>query len=48
MPGKEAGDGLLENGIDKLFFTGSVPVGKYLMEKAARTLTPVVLEHRRK
>ena len=44
MPGKEAGDGLLENGIDKLFFTGSVPVGKYLMEKAARTLTPVVLE----
>jgi len=44
MPGKIAGDAFLENGIDKLFFTGSVPVGKYLMGKAAETLTPVSLE----
>ena len=44
MPGKIAGDLLLENGIDKLFFTGSVAVGKYLMEKAAKNLTSLVLE----
>ncbi len=35
---------LLENGIDKLFFTGSVRVGKHLMAKASETLTPVNLE----
>ncbi len=44
MPGRLAGDAFLENGIDKLFFTGSVPVGKYLMRKASETLTPVSLE----
>ncbi len=44
MPGKIAGDAFLENGIDKLFFTGSVPVGKYLMKKASETLTPLCLE----
>jgi len=44
LPGKIAGDAFLENGVDKLFFTGSVPVGKYLMAKAAETLTPVSLE----
>jgi len=44
VPGRLAGDALLENGIDKLFFTGSVPVGKKLMAKAAETLTPVSLE----
>ncbi len=44
LPGKIAGDVFLEAGINKLFFTGSVPVGKYLMAKAAETLTPVVLE----
>lgn len=32
------------NHVDKLFFTGSVPVGKTLMTKAAETLTPVSLE----
>src|SRR4030042_508625 len=46
MPGTIAGDAFLEGGIDKLFFTGSVPVGKYLMRKAAETLTPVSLELR--
>ncbi|MDY0132631.1 MAG: aldehyde dehydrogenase family protein [Desulforegulaceae bacterium] len=44
IPGRIAGDAFLENGIDKLFFTGSVPVGKYLMGKASETLTPVSLE----
>jgi len=44
LPGKVAGDALLESGIDKLFFTGSVATGKYLMQKAAATLTPLVLE----
>jgi succinate-semialdehyde dehydrogenase/glutarate-semialdehyde dehydrogenase len=32
------------NHVDKLFFTGSVAVGKLLMAKAAETLTPVSLE----
>jgi len=44
IPGSQAGDMLLGNGIDKLFFTGSVAVGQYLMSKAAETLTPVSLE----
>lgn len=44
LPGKIAGDAFLENGIDKLFFTGSVAVGKYLMKKASETLTPLTLE----
>lgn len=34
----------LENGIDKIFFTGSVGVGQQLMEQAAKTLTPLSLE----
>ncbi|MEA3288175.1 MAG: aldehyde dehydrogenase family protein [Candidatus Marinimicrobia bacterium] len=44
VPGRVAGDAFLEAGIDKLFFTGSVPIGKKLMAKAAETLTPVSLE----
>ena len=44
LPGKEAGEAFLSGGIDKLFFTGSTEVGKVLMERAARSLTPVVLE----
>jgi len=44
MPGKEAGTAMLENRIDKIFFTGSVNAGKWLMAKAAETLTPLVLE----
>ena len=44
MPGSVIGDALLENGIDKLFFTGSVNIGKHLMKKASETLTPVSLE----
>jgi succinate-semialdehyde dehydrogenase/glutarate-semialdehyde dehydrogenase len=44
LPGKIAGDAFLESGIDKLFFTGSVSVGKYLMKKASENLIPVSLE----
>lgn len=45
LDGPEAGDAMLApDGVDKLFFTGSVRVGKQLMAKAAATLTPVSLE----
>lgn len=46
IEGAEAGKLLLKpgSGVDKLFFTGSVPVGKLLLEQAAGTLTPVSLE----
>ena len=45
VDGPLCGDLFLEpGGVDKLFFTGSVRVGKLLMEKAARSLTPVSLE----
>lgn len=44
LPGSIAGDAFLEAGIDKLFFTGSVAIGKYLMKKASETLTPLSLE----
>jgi len=44
LPGHLAGKAFLESGIDKLFFTGSVAVGKQLMAEAAATLTPLVLE----
>jgi len=44
LPGREAGPAFLENGIDKLFFTGSVPVGRLLMKKASDYLIPVNLE----
>jgi len=44
LPGRLAGSAFLESGIDKLFFTGSVAVGKQLMAEAAATLTPLVLE----
>ncbi|MEN6328364.1 MAG: aldehyde dehydrogenase family protein, partial [Syntrophomonas sp.] len=44
IPGDLAGDMLLTNGVDKLFFTGSVKTGQYLMSRAGETLTPVALE----
>jgi len=44
MPGVITGDAFLDAGIDKLFFTGSVKVGKYLMKQASKRLTPLVLE----
>lgn len=42
--GPEISTAWLQHGIDKLFFTGSVQVGKLLMKQAAETLTPVSLE----
>ncbi|MDA8139995.1 MAG: aldehyde dehydrogenase family protein [Desulfobacteraceae bacterium] len=44
LPGRIAGDAFIDAGVDKLFFTGSVSVGKYLMKKASERLTPLVLE----
>ncbi len=43
-PGAEFADALFANHIDKIFFTGSVRVGKELMRKASATLTPLSLE----
>ncbi len=42
--GREANQALLDEKFDYIFFTGSVNVGKYVMEKAAAHLTPVSLE----
>ncbi len=42
--GGKISSALFENGVDKLFFTGSVPAGKQLMAQAAQTLTPLSLE----
>ncbi|KAJ3201567.1 Meiotic Sister-Chromatid recombination aldehyde dehydrogenase, partial [Clydaea vesicula] len=39
----EAGETLIEN-VDKVTFIGSPNVGKLVMEKASKTLTPVILE----
>jgi len=44
LPGRQAGPAFLDAGVDKLFFTGSVAVGKTLMARAAQNLTPLVLE----
>ncbi|MGE5626022.1 MAG: aldehyde dehydrogenase family protein [Bacillota bacterium] len=45
VDGPLCGDVFLEqDGVDKLFFTGSVRVGKELMGKAAKTLKPLSLE----
>ncbi|MBD3378698.1 aldehyde dehydrogenase family protein [candidate division KSB1 bacterium] len=44
IPGRQAGQWFLEGGVNKLFFTGSVPVGKKLMAMAAEHLVPLVLE----
>ncbi|MCC8988977.1 MAG: aldehyde dehydrogenase family protein [Candidatus Contendobacter sp.] len=46
LPGAVIGQILLEpeHHVDKLFFTGSAPVGKILMAQAAESLTPVSLE----
>jgi len=44
LPGNVAGSAFLQNGVNKLFFTGSVAVGKELMKEASKTLTPLVLE----
>ncbi|HEY0005344.1 MAG TPA: aldehyde dehydrogenase family protein [Pyrinomonadaceae bacterium] len=40
----QTGAALVEAGVDKIMFTGSVATGKRVAEAAAKTLTPVVLE----
>ena len=42
--GRAENEQLLEQRFDFIFFTGSVSVGKLVMEKAAKHLTPVCLE----
>ena len=42
--GRDENARLLEQRFDHIFFTGSVTVGKLVLEKAARHLTPVTLE----
>lgn len=42
--GIDVGTELLQMRFDKIFFTGSVPVGKIVMEAAAKHLTPITLE----
>ncbi|WHY75320.1 aldehyde dehydrogenase [Neobacillus sp. WH10] len=42
--GIETSQALLNEKFDYIFFTGSVPVGKVIMEAAAKNLTPVTLE----
>lgn len=42
--GREVNQSLLDQKFDLIFFTGSVGVGKIVMEKAAKHLTPVILE----
>lgn len=42
--GVEESQALLEQKFDYIFYTGSTGVGKYVMEKAAKHLTPVTLE----
>jgi succinate-semialdehyde dehydrogenase/glutarate-semialdehyde dehydrogenase len=42
--GGKVSQAFFDNGINKLFFTGSVPTGRTLMAAAAKTLTPLSLE----
>jgi acyl-CoA reductase-like NAD-dependent aldehyde dehydrogenase len=44
ISGREAGSAFIHSGIGKLFFTGSVDVGKKLAEEAGRVLLPLSLE----
>jgi acyl-CoA reductase-like NAD-dependent aldehyde dehydrogenase len=44
LSGAEVSPLMLAAGVDKIFFTGSVKVGKQLMAEAAKTLTPLSLE----
>ncbi|PLS17394.1 aldehyde dehydrogenase family protein [Bacillus sp. M6-12] len=42
--GIETSQALLDEKFDYIFFTGSVPVGKVIMEAASKNLTPITLE----
>lgn len=43
-PGSVIGGAMMASGLDKLSFTGSIPVGKQLMAQAAEILLPITLE----
>ncbi len=38
------GEAIMDSGVNRVAFTGSVPVGKHLMKRAGETLTPITLE----
>lgn len=42
--GREENEHILEQKFDYIFFTGSTGVGRYVLEKAAKYVTPVTLE----
>ncbi|MNH90670.1 Aldehyde dehydrogenase [compost metagenome] len=42
--GVETSQALLREKVDYIFFTGGIPVGKFIMEAAAKQLIPVTLE----
>ena len=42
--GHDVADYCLEERFDKIFYTGSPEIGKHVMEKASKNLTPVALE----
>ncbi|MBS4173030.1 aldehyde dehydrogenase [Bacillus sp. FJAT-49736] len=44
LGGVETSTALLQEKADYIFFTGSVPVGRIIMEAAAKNLTPLTLE----
>lgn len=44
LGGKEESQALLDQRFDYIFFTGSTAIGRLIMDKAARHLTPVTLE----
>lgn len=44
LGGVETSQALLNEMVDYIFFTGSVPVGKVIMEAASKNLTPITLE----
>lgn len=44
LGGRETAEALLAEKFDKIFFTGSTPIGRAVMTAAARQLTPVTLE----
>jgi aldehyde dehydrogenase (NAD+) len=42
--GRDVNQAILDEQFDVIFFTGSPPLGKIVMEKASKHLTPVILE----
>lgn len=44
LGGKEAGEYIIDTGVDKIFFIGTSDAGKAVMKRAAERLTPLCLE----